>query len=103
MNGETSRGILIRIVPKGFMQIIVTSVIAFANDKVSNTVYRDYRVPSNFWKFYLIRTRFTLGEPVSLVTVFRLFKLEQMFFGVRSVDTVGRCTISYLLVGPACL
>jgi hypothetical protein len=41
---------------------------------------RHYRIGSNFWKFYLIRTGFTLGEPVSLVKVFRLFKLEQMFF-----------------------
>jgi hypothetical protein len=33
-----------------------------------------------FGKFYLIRTGFTFGELVSLVKVFRLFKLEQMFF-----------------------
>jgi hypothetical protein len=46
---------------------------------------------------------FTLLKPVSLVKMFRLFKLEQMFFGVQSVDTVGRCTASYLLAGPACL
>jgi hypothetical protein len=59
------------------------------------------RIGSNFWKFYLIRTGFTLGEPVSLVKVFRLFRLEQSFFGVQSVDTVGRCTTSYLLAGPA--
>jgi hypothetical protein len=37
---------------------------------------RYYRIGSNFWKFYLIRTSFTLGEPVSLVKVFRLFRLE---------------------------
>jgi hypothetical protein len=60
---------------------------------------RDYRIGSNFWKFYLIRTGFTS----SLMKVFRPFKLEQMFFGVPSVDTVGRCTTSYLLAGPACL
>ncbi len=35
--------------------------------------------------------------------VFRLFKLEQMFFGIQSVDTVARCTTSYLLAGPAVL
>jgi hypothetical protein len=64
---------------------------------------RDYRFRSNFWKFYLIKTGFTLGEPVSLVKVFRLFILEQMFFGVLSVDTVGRCTTTYLLAGSACL
>ncbi len=63
----------------------------------------DYCIQSNFWKFYLIWTDFTLGELVSLVKVFRLSKLEQMFFGVQTVDTVGRCTTSYLLVGPACL
>jgi hypothetical protein len=62
---------------------------------------RDYCIGSNFWKFYLIRTDFTLGEPVSLVKVFRLFRLERIFFGVQSVDTVGRCTTSYLLAWPA--
>jgi hypothetical protein len=41
---------------------------------------RDYRIPSDFWKFYLIKTGCTSGEPVSLVKVFRLFKLEEMFF-----------------------
>jgi hypothetical protein len=64
---------------------------------------RDYHIQSNFWKFYLIKTGFTLGEPVSLVKVFRLFKLEQMFFGVESVDTVGICATPYLLAGPVCL
>jgi hypothetical protein len=44
---------------------------------------RDYGIGSNFWKFYLIRTSFTLGELVSLVKVFRLFRLEQIFFGVQ--------------------
>jgi len=42
-------------------------------------------------------------ELVSLVKVFRLFRLEQIFFGVQSVDTVGRCTTSYLWAGSACL
>ncbi len=32
---------------------------------------RDYGIGSNFWKFYLIRTDFTLSELVSLVKVFR--------------------------------
>jgi hypothetical protein len=64
---------------------------------------RDYRIWSNFWKFYLTKTGFRLCEPVCLVKVFRLFKLEQICFGVQSVDTVGRCTTSYLLAGPACL
>jgi hypothetical protein len=40
---------------------------------------------------------------VSMVKVFKLFRLERMFFGVQSVDIVGRCTASYLLAGPACL
>jgi len=43
---------------------------------------RDYHIGSNFWKFYLIRTGFTLGEPVSSAKVFKLFRLEQIFFGV---------------------
>jgi hypothetical protein len=42
----------------------------------------------NFWKFYLIRTGFILGEPVSLVKVFRLFRLELICFGVQSVVDV---------------
>jgi hypothetical protein len=46
---------------------------------------------------------FTLLELVSLVKVFRLFELEQIFFGVESLDIAGRCTTSYLLAGPACL
>jgi hypothetical protein len=37
---------------------------------------KDYSIRSNFWKFYLIRISFTLGEPVSFMKVFRLFRLE---------------------------
>jgi WD40 repeat protein len=37
------------------------------------------------------------------VKVFRLFRLKRIFFGVQSVDKVGRCTTSDLLAGPACL
>jgi hypothetical protein len=59
-------------------------------------------IGSNFWKCYLIRTDFTLSESVSLVKMFRMFKFECIFFGVQSVDMVGRCT-SYTLVGAACL
>jgi hypothetical protein len=33
--------------------------------------------------------------------VFRLFKLEEMFFGVQSVDTIGRCTTTSYLFGRA--
>jgi hypothetical protein len=40
--------------------------------------------------FYLVKFGFTLGEPISWVKVFRLFKLEEMFFGIESVDTIGR-------------
>jgi len=43
-------------------------------------LFRDYRIRSNFWKFYLIRTGFTLGELVFLVKVFRLFRLEGIIF-----------------------
>ncbi len=58
-----------------------------------------------FESFTLLRTNFTLGEPVSLVKVFRVFRLEWIFVSVlKSVDTVvGRCTTSYLLAGPVCL
>jgi hypothetical protein len=39
--------------------------------------HRDYYcIGSNFWKFYLIRTGFTLGEAISLVKAFRLFRLK---------------------------
>jgi hypothetical protein len=37
----------------------------------------------NFWKFYLMRTDFTLDEPFSLVKVFRLFRLELIFLVFR--------------------
>ncbi len=40
-------------------------------------------IGSNFWKFYLIKTGFTLGEPVSLVKVFRVFRLEWIFLVFR--------------------
>jgi hypothetical protein len=63
----------------------------------------DYHIPSNFWKFYLTRTGFTLGELVFVVKMFRLPELEHMFFGIENVDTIGRCRTSYLLAGPACL
>jgi hypothetical protein len=49
---------------------------------------RDYCIRSKFWKFYLIRTSFILGEPVSLV--FRLFRLEWIFLVFKRLDTVGR-------------
>ncbi len=42
-----------------------------------------YRIGSNFWKFYLIRTDFTSGEPISLVKVFRLFRLERIVLVFR--------------------
>ncbi len=41
---------------------------------------------------------FTLLEPVSLMKV---FKLEQMFFGVESVDTLGTCTTSLSFGGAS--
>jgi len=40
-------------------------------------------IGSNFWKFYLTRTGFTLGESFSLVKVFRLFRLEWIFLVFR--------------------
>jgi hypothetical protein len=56
----------------------------------------------NFWKFYLIRTSFTFGEPVFLVKVFRLFRLEQivflsfflvLVFGVYNILSIGRASV----------
>jgi hypothetical protein len=44
---------------------------------------RDYRIGSNFWKFYLMRTSVTLRELVSLVKVFRLFRSEWIFLLFR--------------------
>ncbi len=44
---------------------------------------KDYRIGSNFWKFYLISIGFTLGEPVFLVNVFKLFRLEPIFLVLR--------------------
>jgi hypothetical protein len=46
---------------------------------------------------------FTLLELVSLAKVIRLFKLEHIFFGVQSMDTIGRCTTPYLFIGRASL
>jgi hypothetical protein len=43
----------------------------------------DYHIGSNFWKFYFIRISFTLSEPVFLVEVFRLFRLEQIVLMFR--------------------
>jgi hypothetical protein len=51
-----------------------------------------YCIGSNFWKFYLIRIHFTLGEPV---------QMRMDLFGCSRVWT--ECTTSYLLAGPACL
>jgi hypothetical protein len=44
---------------------------------------KDYRIGSNFWKFYPIRIDFTWGEPASLVKVFRLFRFERTFLVFR--------------------
>ncbi len=43
----------------------------------------DYCIGSNFWEFYLIRTGFTLSEPVSLVKMFRLVRLERILLVFR--------------------
>jgi hypothetical protein len=43
--------------------------------------YRD--IGSNFWKFYLVRTNLTLDELVSLVKVFRVFRLEWIILVFR--------------------
>ncbi len=39
----------------------------------------DYCIRSNFWKFYPIKISFALSEPVSLVKMFRLFRLKWTF------------------------
>ncbi len=44
---------------------------------------RHYPIGSNFWKFYLIKTSFTLGERVCFVKVFRLFRLERIVLVFR--------------------
>jgi hypothetical protein len=61
----------------------------------------DYGIGSNFWKFYLIRTSFTLGEPVSLVKVFRLFRLEWIVLVFRvwtqyNFLSIGRASMSMM-------
>jgi hypothetical protein len=53
---------------------------------------RTIRIGSKFWKFYLIKTVFTLGEPVLLVKVFRLFRSEPIFLVFR---VWTQCTTSY--------
>jgi hypothetical protein len=65
----------------------------------ASTGTRDYRIGSNFWKFYLIRTGFRFGELVCLVKVFRLFRLEWIVLGVQTMDTGGRCTNILSLAG----
>jgi len=55
---------------------------------------RDHRIESNFWTFYLIKTGFTICEPVSLVKVFRPFRLEWKLLVFRLVDTGGRYTVT---------
>ncbi len=44
---------------------------------------REYHIGSNFWKFYLVRISFTLDELVSLVKVFRVFRLEWIILVFR--------------------
>ncbi len=44
---------------------------------------KDYHIGSDFWKFNLNKTSFTLSEPVSLVKVFRLFRWERIVLVFR--------------------
>ncbi len=44
---------------------------------------KDYSIEHNFWKFYFITISFTLGEVVSLVKVFGLFRLERIVLVFR--------------------
>jgi hypothetical protein len=55
---------------------------------------KDYHIGSSFRKFYLIRIDFTLGEPASLVKVFRLFRLERSFLVFRVWTESYRCPIT---------
>ncbi len=57
----------------------------------------------HFWKFYLVRISSTLGEPVSLVIMFRLFRLEWIVLVFRVWKQSVDVQTSYLLAGPACL
>jgi len=64
---------------------------------------RHYCIGSNFWKFYLIRTGFTLCEPVSFVKVFRLLRSELIFLVFRVwtqwvdvqhlISSIGRASV----------
>jgi len=49
------------------------------------------------------QNQFHITELVFFMKVFRLFRMKRIFLGVHTVDTVRRCTTSYLLAGPACL
>jgi hypothetical protein len=44
---------------------------------------QDRDIGSNFWQFYVIKTSFTLGEPVSFMKVFRQFRLERIVLVFR--------------------
>jgi hypothetical protein len=57
---------------------------------------RDSCIGSNFWKFYLVRTGFTLDERVSLVKVFRLE--QQMFFSEGSRPEGSKRNLKFLSV-----
>jgi hypothetical protein len=57
---------------------------------------------SKFWKFYLITTCFTLSEPISLVKMFILFRLECIFLVFRvwtqqvemyNILSIGRASV----------
>ncbi len=64
----------------------------------------DYHIGSNFWKFYLIKTSFTLWEPVSLVNVFRPFRLGMggfFFGGGGGVFTLMYNILTSLSIGKA--
>ncbi len=44
---------------------------------------REYHIGSKFWKFYLVRISFTLHELISLVKVFKVFRLEWIILVFR--------------------
>jgi len=77
---------LFKIVTKGILKIPTVLIYNILNHAPYGG--KNYSIGSNFWKFYLIKTSFTFGEPVSLVKVFRLFRLEQivLVFRVRTQE-----------------
>ncbi len=61
---------------------------------------KDYCIPSNFWKFYLIRTSFTFGEPVSLMKLLYCLNWNRCLFWCSECGH-GRLMYNILFIGRA--